>query len=121
VAIQKSITDENGVTHTSYTRIRKVALDTQYDGTNVAEIHIEIYASAATRSKSDASVRKLPIKQGLYQIEGTTYNTYFADSVLDDVDKSPLKQAYTWLKTYNDTDTASGMFNINWTTGTSDV
>ena len=121
MAIKKSITDVNGITYDSYTRIRKVVLETQYDGTTLAEIHLEIYASEAFRSKDDDSARKQPLKKGLYQVTGDSYNTYFVDSVLANADNSPLKQAYAWLKSYNDTEGRESMFHIDWTTGTTDV
>ena len=76
MAIKKSITDVNGITYDSYTRIRKVVLETQYDGTTLAEIHLEIYASEALRSKDDDLARKQPLNKGLYQVTGDSYNIF---------------------------------------------
>jgi len=42
-------------------------------------------------------------------------NTYFTDSVLYDNAKSPLKQAYAWLKTQ------TSVFGQNWTREITDV
>jgi len=49
------------------------------------------------------------------QAIGTHFNTYFADGVLDDNDKSPIKQAYALIKAQSD------FLGQNWTTGTTDV
>ena len=121
MAIQKSITDKYGVTHTAYLRIDKVSVQTQYEGTSTAEIFVEIYTSSSARSKADAANRKTPFMAGRYRVEGSDFNTYFADGVLDDDTKSPLKQAYAWLKTKNDSSGNGQVFGVDWTTGTSDV
>jgi len=111
MAIQKSITDDFGSTHAqSYTKISRLVL-------NEAEIElfIKIYTSAVARSKDVEADRKSPFSAAAVRITGDDLATYFADSVLDDVDKSPLKQAYAWLKTQ------TNVLGQNWTTGTTDV
>jgi len=120
MAIQISYADHFGTTHgSSYVRIRAVQVLTNASGVSHAMIDWEMFVSAASRSKSDTSSMKSTIMSGSYLVEGSDFNTYFADGVLDDTDKSPMKQAYVWLKTKNDTGSSGS--NINWTTGTTDV
>ena len=121
MAIQKSIADDFGTTHgTAYTAIRSVRVE--YDeGTGLSvRLIVWMYKDASARSKSDAAARKAPLKIVVYDVIDADATTYFADGVLDDNAKSPLKQAYAWLKTLDDSATDNRL-NVNWTTGTTDV
>jgi len=115
MAIQKSITDEQGVTHSSaYSRIRAINLN--YGGTSAEVIMVlDIFTNAAARSKGDTDEEKLPVLSSQVAITGNDFTTYFADSVLAGNTTTPIKQGYTWLKTKN------SVLEQNWTTGTTDV
>jgi len=109
MAIQKSITDDFGATHTaSYTRIRSVSLTT-------VSVVVETmsYHNAAARSKADEAAEKPPFRTDAIQVSASDFTTFFVETVLDDVDKTPFTQAYAYLKTQSTP--------INFTTGTSDV
>ena len=119
MAIQKSILDKTGTTHSSsYTLISAIILGAvQFTGWDSSVVvYIKCYKDAAARSKGDGSSEKVPFIQVKLPVSDSDVATYFADGVLDDDSKSPLKQAYTWLKTQNDT-----VNGVNWTTGTTDV
>ena len=81
MAIQKSITDEQGVTHSSaYSRIRAINLN--YGGTSAEVIMVlDIFTNAAARSKGDTDEEKLPVLSSQVAITGNDFTTYFADSV----------------------------------------
>jgi len=111
MAIQKSITDVQGVTHaSSYSKISAVTIESDR-----AHMLIDIYHNAAARSKDDASSRKMFVDQAWAIASGDDFTTYFADSALKAADKSPTIQAYAWLKTQTD---ALGQ---DWSSGTQDV
>ena len=111
MAIQKSYTDVYGATHAeAYTRIESV-----YVTASLAEIQVLIYHNAAARSKSDSSATKQALIVENTTITGDDYTTYFTDSVLKTDTKSPVVQAYAWLKAQ------SSYIETNWTTGTTDV
>ena len=111
MAIQKSITDEYGVTHSeSYTKISMIHL---VAATTV--IQIEIYHNATTRSKSDVAQQKQPFIASTVDISKADTTTYFVDSVLLAENKSPISQAYAWLKTQTD------IIGLDYSTGTTDV
>ena len=121
MAIQKSITDEHGVTHSSaYVRIRSMTINY---GKSVPDIQtskevimgLEIFTNAAARSKGDEDNEKIPVIASQVAITGNDFATYFADSVLAGNTITPIKQGYTWLKTKN------SVLEQNWTTGTTDV
>ena len=111
MAIQKSYVDVYGATHAdAYTRVESV-----YVTNSSVEIQILIYHNAAARSKSDSSAMKQALVMENTTITGSDYDTYFADSVLKADTKSPVVQAYAWLKAQ------SNYIETNWTTGTTDV
>ena len=110
MAIQKSITDSSGTTHTeAYTMLDAVGID-RYG----ANVMISIFHNAAARSKDDLTSMKEPIYTSATAIKGSAFTTYLSDSALSASGKTPLNQAYAWLKTVEE-------FGIDWTTGTSDV
>ena len=110
MAIQKSITDDRGVLHAeAYAKITTLVMEH-----NGVFIKIAVYHNADTRSKSDKTNMKMPILESSTVIKGSAYTTYFNESVLKEENKSPLTQAYAWLKTVEE-------FGIDWTTGTTDV
>ena len=127
MAIQKSVTDITGTVHTSaYVLVQGVWIGKQLtNASDEAWVDINLFHDAAARSKADPIQIKKPLPMSH---QGTVYNTdirlrvptpdvatYFADSVLDDTGKSPIKQAYAWLKAQDD------QVGIDWTTGTTDV
>ena len=109
MALQKSVTDDFGATHTaSYTRIRSVFLTTVY-----VSIDTMSYHNAAARSKADEAAEKPPFRTDSIEVSASDFTTFFVGTVLDDADKSPFTQAYAYLKTQSTP--------VNFTTGTSDV
>ena len=111
MAIQKSITDEYGATHAdSYTIIGFVHISG-----NSSNIQIQVYHNVTARSKADISQQKTPCLVSHIEVSKTDNATYFADSVLKADTKSPVVQAYAWLKAQ------SNYIETNWTTGTTDV
>ena len=122
MAIQKSITDTKGVTHTeAYVLIRSVFINTRIDNQIIAvAIQMQGYHNAAMRSKDNVANMKAPFMTDRAELTSADIQTYFADTVLAEVDKSPWKQAYAWLKT-QDSLVDAGLHDIDWTTGTTDV
>jgi len=136
MAIQVSYTDSFGGTHSAaYVRVCAVRLHTTSsltspNATSVASIaeltdqvvvSIELYHDAAARSTSDSSARKEVIAQLDYVVSASDIATFFADSVLDDTGKSPLKQAYAYIKTQRENTSNQAGHTLNLTTGTTDV
>jgi len=118
MAIQKSIVDDFGVTHSSaYARVISVFIHpSSPDSADIeADAFVEIFHDAASRSKSNLSAIKTPFISSAIRISGSDFNTYFADGVLDNNGVSPFKQAYAYIKSQSD------LLGQNWTTGTSDV
>ena len=123
MALQISYTDRRGVTNTqAYVRIEAI----EYDIVNsICKFRVNFYHNATTRSKADESQRKRIIEGIQYQLWGSPYNTYLAESVLKAEDKSLISQLYVWLKTHVDLqdhiqpdDRFNHGHNINWTTAT---
>tara|TARA_Y100000310_G_scaffold318631_1_gene372955 strand:+ start:836 stop:1168 length:333 start_codon:yes stop_codon:yes gene_type:complete len=110
MAVQVSYTDEFGVTHAeAYARIDTLV----FEPTGVL-VKISVYRDADARSKSNETNMKVPVLLSSTMVKGSSYTTYFADSVLNTSGKTPFNQAYAWLKTVEE-------FGIDWTTGTTDV
>ena len=85
MAIQKSITDEFGATHSeSYTKIAYVMLMPEQ-----TDLLIHIYHNAATRSKGDASSEKLPF------IDRQVRITDSSGSITNDIDQGNLNSGAT--------------------------
>ena len=125
MALQINYTDATGTQHSeAYARIFSVKM--QYDSLS-AQIFVEIYHNAASRSKSDANAIKQPVKTISYVFTGSLYTTYLQDSVIKADSVSLLSSIYTWIKQHNDgvnTHNAEGVKlrnegnGINWTTAT---
>jgi len=95
MALQTSYADVFGTTHGSaYLKVDSV---TVYDDS--ASISFSVYKDASARSKGDASSQKRAVYSSIVNVTDSAFNTYFADSVLDDNTKSPVGQAYIYLKT----------------------
>ena len=110
MAIQTSYTDVYGATHTSaYFRVASVNIEA-----DKAQVLVSVHHDANARSKADPTTSKPYITQAWGSVT-TDFATYFADSVLDDDGKSPIKQAYAWVKTQKD------FISTDFTTGTTDV
>ena len=136
MAIQVSYTDQFGSTHSSaYLRVCGIRLTLGStvaspslhgigditDVVNRASITVELFHDASARNKASAANRKETLGIWDYSLTEAHTATYFADSVLDDVDKSPLSQAYTYLKTQTNPDGFGHRVTLNLTTGTTDV
>jgi hypothetical protein len=95
MALQTSYADSFGTTHGSaYLKVDSV---TVYDDS--ASISFSVYKDASARSKGDASSQKRAVYSSIVNVTDSAFTTYFADGVLDDDTKSPIGQAYTYLKT----------------------
>ena len=111
MAIQKQIIDRFGTTHSAaYVMVSEI----HFLKTSV-QLHILIYSSASARSKDNEANVKVPILEEIWTPANEDYDTHFKDSVLVADTKSPLKQAYAYIKTQD------SLFNIGFTTGTTDV
>ena len=64
-------------------------------------INVAIFVNAAARDKDERAAVKSVIGNVSFAITpgSTAFNTYFAETVLDDADKTLLKQAYAYIKT----------------------
>tara|TARA_Y100001973_G_C5185256_1_gene327424 strand:+ start:1592 stop:1957 length:366 start_codon:yes stop_codon:yes gene_type:complete len=119
MALQLNYTDETGTTHSqAYVRIVKLEVDSDR-----CDFHAMIYHNAASRSKSDGTAEKKAVAVIPYHIVGDNFNTYLAESIIKQEDKSVLTQVYAWLKTLVDTPTdPTGNPNmghdIDWRTAT---
>ena len=110
MAIQVNFTDAAGVAHTAaYIRVYSFF---QLDNAQM-EVKAQVYHSAATRSKSDDSQRKEPVRWINYEITGSDFTSWFPEATLDDAGKTTLKQIYGYMKTQ--------ATPINLTSGTTDV
>ena len=110
MAIQFGFTDVSGVAHTaSYVRVYSFF---QIDNTQM-DVKVQVYHSAATRSKADDSQRKEPVMWVNYEISGDAFTTWFPEATLDDAGKTTLKQIYGYMKTQ--------ATPIDLTSGTTDV
>lgn len=117
MAIQKSITDEYGVTHDeAYVIISSVQIIK--DSVEIAcktLVLTKIYHNAAARSKGNSANEKQYFMSEWGTIPYNDTDTFFTETLLKQADKSPYSQAYAWLKTQSD------FAGINFTTGTTDV
>ena len=110
MAFQRRYVDEYGATHTAaYIMVEHIDLIPN----EVVNIRIKVFHNADARSKSDVSLQKTALLTHSYSVTGTDFNTFFADTVLDDEDKNIVKQSYAYLK-------ASGS-PIDFTSSTTDV
>ena len=112
MAIQVSYTDVHGVTHTeAYAKIKHCNLSSE----DPVFFIVAIYVNAAS-----SNANKQPLATCDYTLTGSDKETIWGDSVLKDENKTPLSQAYTYLKTVDDSDNFMRL-GINWTTGITDV
>ena len=96
MAFQRRYVDEYGATHTAaYIMVEHIDLIPN----EVVNIRIKVFHNADARSKSDVSLQKTALLTHSYSVTGTDFNTFFADTVLDDEDKNIVKQSYAYLKT----------------------
>ena len=99
MALQVNYTDVRGVASSSaYAIISQIGLIPAADMPQV-DFMVDIYHTAASRSKGDESARKDTLHTESYRVTGSDFTTYFADGVLDDADKNIVKQGYAYLKT----------------------
>jgi len=127
MAIQKSITDAYGVTHSdAYIMVGaiNIILGESAEGLsgltpggakNKTRIQIKVFHNATARSKSDVNAVKETLFIAWGEIVSDDSDAYFTDTVLKTADKSILSQAYAWVKTQTD------LGGLNLTTGTTDV
>lgn len=90
--LQKQIDLQNGVSLTSgYIYITSVLIDYV---NSVATINVNIYKDSAAKTAG-----KPEVFSNTHMCTGTSFTTYFAESVLATVDNTTLTQAYIWLLT----------------------
>ncbi len=96
MALTYSTTDQFGNSYSAaYLKVLTIAL-----GQNGTRVVVGVYKDAAARAKGGTP--KVVILQETFTCKGSDNGTYFADGVLDNDGVSPLKRAYTWLKTQSD-------------------
>ena len=104
MALQVSYTDEYGsAAHsTAYAVITQISIarNPAASGDSI-HIGVTLFHDSAARSKADVSAIKSELSHASFAITpgSTAYNTFFAETVLDDVDKTLIKQAYLYVKT----------------------
>ena len=104
MALQVSYTDPYGAAahSTAYAMITEASMSCE-PGTAGYRVHINlaIFVNADARDKDDLDDVKEVIGNVSFAITpgSTAFNTYFAETVLDDADKTLLKQAYAYVKT----------------------
>lgn len=92
MALQKEIELYNGITLTSaYILITDVTIDYH---NSIATIIVNIYKDSTAYGNGRPEV-----VTNTHQCSGTSFTTYFSESVLSVVDITPLVKAYEWLLT----------------------
>lgn len=93
MALQGSLTLGNGLSiSNAYLIVDKVCHSYHIDDIHVT-VYILIYNDLSSFSSGKPEVLDLSFK-----CTGSDYTTYFAESVLDDLGKTSLTQAYAWIK-----------------------
>ena len=96
MALTYSTTDQFGNTYSAaYLKVLTVGI-----GTNNTRVVVGVYKDATASAKGGAP-KPVRLQENL-TCRGSDNTTYFADAVLDNDGVSPLKQAYSWLKTQDD-------------------
>ena len=116
MAIQKSMTILGETFAEAYHVIRALNIGAASGNRLDVAFRVDSYKTVGERSKSDESKALPPHVQRDVMVRDESA-AYFADSVLSANTKSPIEQAYIYLKTKDET--SEGGFN--WTTGTTDV
>ena len=116
MAIQKSMTIFGETFAEAYHIIRYLSIGAASGNRLDVSFRVDSYKTVDERSKSDESKALPPHVQRDVMVRDESA-AYFADSVLSANTKSPIEQAYIYLKTKDET--SEGGFN--WTTGTTDV
>jgi len=112
MALQLSYTDNFGNTNSAaYLRITSLHIQLGSD-TQRCRVDFDVYKDAVARSKADATATKTPVLIDYAECFDSSFATYFADGVLDDNNKSPLKQAYAFLKTLSTPINFSGASDV---------
>ena len=99
MALQKSYEDIYGVTHAS--AYSKVEIFEPHTSEKVVNIQVHTYVDAAARS---AGKRAVHVRH--YRYEDTDYDALLSPTVMDPVDKNPIKLIYVKLKTLDEWDGA---------------
>ena len=94
MALQGHIELYNGVDMTSaYVIVSEVRIRKIEGGTNQSDVFVAVYFNQNAKTTFKPEVTTF-----IHRATGTTYDTYFADSVLDDAGKTIFSQAYEYLK-----------------------
>jgi len=108
MAIQKTVTLANDVVLTdAYHRIESIHYSNSESAT---KIRLEIFKDASASAAAKPAVDAVDIA-----VIDASFETYFGITVLDEVNKNVVKQAYEYIKTLTDVN------GWDYTTGTSDV
>ena len=105
MALQVSFPDPYGASaHTAaYAMITELSMSSSpsTDAGYHLAIGISIYHNAAARSKDDVAAIKSNLGSYSFSVaaDSSAFTTFFAETVLDDADKTLLKQAYAYIKT----------------------
>lgn len=94
MALQGSITFDNGITLSSgYLTVVGVCMDYGIND-NSAVISVMIHKDAAAFNAGNPEVIEYE-----HNVDDGDFNTYFSETVLKQLNKTCLTQAYVWLKT----------------------
>ena len=94
MALQGQIIFDNGIVLSSgYLVVTQVSLR-YISGDNRADIDVLIFKDAAAFSAGTPEVIEYK-----HSVDDGNFNTYFSETVLKELNKTSLTQAYVWLKT----------------------
>lgn len=94
MALQGHIELYNGVDMTSaYVIVSEVRMRKSEGGTNHTDVFVAIYFNQTVKDAERPEVTTF-----IHRAIGTVYDTYFAETVLDDAGKTLFTQAYEYLK-----------------------
>ena len=94
MALQGSIVFDNGITLSSgYLTVVQVCMDYGV-GDNTAKICVMVHKDAAAFNAGNPEVIEYE-----HDVSDGDFNTYFSETILKQLNKTSLTQAYVWLKT----------------------
>ena len=97
MALEGHITLYNGVDMTSaYIIVSEVRIRKIEGGTNQSDVFVAVYFNQTIKEENKPEVTTF-----IHRATGTTYDTYFDETVLDDAGKTIFSQAYVYLKSLN--------------------
>ena len=89
-------------TDTEYTDAYFKIQEVHYNlGAKRCDFRLDVYKDKDARDASKAKLKGVPTTTR-FNVTGDDFDTYFADTVLDDADKNLMKQCYAYAKAQED-------------------